>query len=347
MARMTTQQVAKLVGGDLKGPGDAVITGVRSLEEAGPSDLSFVAKKAMCKKAAKSRAGALITAWTLEGFEGAQITCKDPELAVSKVLEKIRKEKSVVPSGISDTAVVSPRARLGERVAVGHHAVIEDGAELGDDVVVYPLACIGRGVKIGPRTTIHPHVTICDDVQIGADCTIHPNCVIGDDGFGYIQREGRSIKMSHVGSVRIGNNVDIRGLTSVDRGMVDDTVIGDGVKIDKHCQIAHNCRIGDNTVIAGCCSIGGSVTLGKGVILAGEVGIADHVTVGDGAVLAARAGAIGNIPPGEVYWGMPGRPMKLQMRIEALLNKLPEMRTRLLELEKTVEALSKRLEDSK
>ena len=346
MIRMTSEQIAGLVSGELRGSGDVVITGVRPLEVAGEADLSFVAKKLLLPAAARSGAGALITAWAIEGYPGVQIVCADPELAICRLLETIRREQFPRPSGISSSACISPSATLGERVAVGSWTVIEERSSIADDVTIYPLAYIGRSVRIGAGTIIHPHVTICDRVEIGSDCVVHPNCVLGDDGFGYIQRNGRSLKMCHIGSVRIGNGVEIRGLSSIDRGMIEDTVIGEGVKIDKHCLVAHNCRIGDHSVLAGGARLGGSVTLGRGVILAGNVGIADHVRLGDGAVVAAGSGLTNHVKAGQVVGGLPARPIERHRRIWAIEGRLPEMHRQLVALEKEVESLKKRLDQA-
>jgi len=347
MFRMTAQEIAGLAGGELAGPGDVVVTGVRPLGSAGPTDLAFVAKEALLDQAGASRAGVLLAARKVEGYGGTQVICHDPELAMATVLERMHREMFPRPTGISNLACIEPGAVLGERVSVGAYAVIEKEAVIGDDVTIYPLVYVGRGAQIGPRTTLHPHVTVCSRAQIGADCTVHPNCVIGDEGFGYIQREGRSIKFWHVGAVRIGNSVEIRGLTSIDRGMIEDTVIGEGVKIDKHCHISHNCRIGDQCVLAGYARMAGSVTLGRGVMMGADSSVSDHLTVGDGAILGARAGVITKVKPGEHMLGTPARPRNETMRIVATWPRLPDMLRQLGELKKEVEALKKRLEETK
>jgi len=344
MLKMTAQEIAELVGGKLVGAADLALTGMLPLEDAGESDLAFVAKKDMCKAAAESRAGAIVTAWQIDGYGGVQILCDDPELAASKVLRKHHEAMFPQPVGLSKRAFISPKAKLGERVAVGHFAVIEDDAEIGDDVVIYPLAYVGRGVKIGPRTVIHPNAMLYDRVEVGAGCCVHANVVIGDEGFRFIQRDGLSIMLPHIAGVKLGDNVDIRAVSTIARGMLLDTVVGNDVKIGKHCHVAHNCRIGDRTVLAGSDTFGGSVTIGEGVMIGGAAAVSDHINIGDGAVIGAGSGLMSNVGPGETYWGMPARPLKLQMRIEALLNKLPEMRRKLLELEKTVADLAARLD---
>jgi len=346
MPAMTSEQIAGLVEGELRGTADVLITGVRSLEQAGEADLSFVAKEKSLAVAARSHAGALITGWPVEGYAGAQIICADPELAVCRVLEAIHTEQFARPTGLSRSAEISRSATLGERVAVGSQAIVEDGACLGDEVVIYPLAHVGRGVRIGARTVIHPNVTIGEGTVIGSDCVVHPNCVIGDDGFRFIQRDGRSIKMVHIGSVRIGDGVEIGGLSSIDRGMVEDTVIGDRVKIDKHCHIAHNCHVGDDCVLAGGALLGGSVTLGRGVILGGRVGIADHLELGDGARVAAGSGVLSNVKAGEIVSGYPARPLGKTRRIWALESRLAEMHETLAALKEQVRSLKDRLAQS-
>ncbi len=343
MFEMTAQEIAEMADGELYGPGDVIIRGVRPLEEAGETDLAFVAKESLSEKAARCRAAALITPRVIEGYSGTQILCGDPELAVSQVLGRIHEELFSRRPGISESACIDAGATLGQRVSVGSHAVIEGGAVIGDDVTIYPLVYIGRRSRIGPRTTLHPHVTICDEVEIGSDCSVDANCVIGGGGFRYVQRDGRSIELRHVGGVRVGDGVDVRVLSSIDRGMLQNTVVGDGVKIAQHCEIAHNCRIGDHCVLSGYVRLAGSVTLGKGVMLAADVAIVDHVHVGDGAVLAAGSAVIADVKPGERLLGAPARPMMEQIRIVALEGRLPEMYRRLRELEEEVESLKKHL----
>jgi len=345
MTKLTTRQIADMLGAELRGPEDVVISGVSPLETAGRADLAFVAREALLPAAAKSRAGALLTAWAVEGYAGAQIDCPDPELAMRTVLQAIRLERMPRPCGVSPSASISPRAQLGEDVAVGSWAVVEEGAALGDGVTVYALAYVGRGARVGARTLIYPHVTILDGVEIGADCVLKPGCVIGADGFGFIQRDGRSLKMPHVGTVRIGDGVEIGSLSTVDRGMLGDTTLGRGVKIDSHCHVAHNCTVGDDCVLAGYAALSGSVKLGRGVMMAAHAGTVDHVEIGDGAVIAAGAAVIGNVEPGDRRLGAPSRPFNEQLRIFAAQGKLPGMHRRLSALVKEVEALGKRIEE--
>jgi len=347
MFRMSAGEIAELVGGELMGPAEAQVSGAGPLESAAEGELAFVARESLLAQAARCKASVLITAWPVEGFGGTQVLCADPELAMAKVLERMHAALfPPPPAGVSELACVHPSAALGEGASVGPYSVVEAGAIIGDRVTIYPLVYVGPGARIGAGTTLYPHVTVCARAEIGAGCVIRPNCVIGDEGFGFIQRDGRSIRFRHVGAVRLGDEVEVSGLSSIDRGMIQETVVGDGVKIDKHCHISHNCRIGEGCVLAGYARMAGSVTLGRGVMMGADSSISDHLTVGDGAVLGARAGVITNVKPGEHMLGTPARPRNETWRIVATWPKLPEMLRQLNELRREVQALKKRLGES-
>jgi UDP-3-O-[3-hydroxymyristoyl] glucosamine N-acyltransferase len=344
---LTTGEIANLTDGKLRGAEDVRISGIRPLESAGRNDLAFLADKSLYQQASQCQAGALLTKTWLEGFEGVQILCDDPELALSRVLDVIHKRMFSHPEGVSQSAAISPEATLGSDVAVGQFSVIEPGARLGDNVIVYPLVYIGRNVTIGNNTVIYPHATIFAGVEIGESCIIHPNTVLGDDGFGFIQRKGRHVKYEHVGKTKISDDVEIGALSSIDRGMIADTCVEEGTKIDEHCMIAHNCSIGKHCILAGYARMAGSVRVKDNAILAADVRIADHKTIGEKAVLGAGTGVAKDIEDGARVWGTPARPFRQQMKIKALQGRLPEMHQRLKKLEDTVESLKKLLEEEK
>jgi len=343
MPKLTAAQIAQMVGGELRGPGETVIAGVASVDKANRGDLSFIRDAKLTKLAAASRAGAIISPCCIEGYEGSLIICDDAELAFCRVLERFAEERFPRPEGVSPHAFVSSRATLGAGASVGHFAVIEDDVTLGSGAVVYPLVYVGRGARIGDRTVLYPHVSVREGVEVGADCIIHCNTAIGDDGFGYIQREGRHVKLPQVGGVRIGNGVEISGFVTVQRAMLDETVVEDGVKIDSHSHLAHSTCVGEHSLLVAYAKLAGSVKLGKGVLVMGDVSITDHVTVGDGAVLAAGSGVHRDVKPGQVVWGYPAREHGLQRRIWAVQGKLPEMHRRLKELEEQVASLREQL----
>ncbi len=334
MLEKTAQEIADVLDGRLEGDPDAAVRGIGSIREAGEDDIAVLKDDAFRKAAAGSGASVLVVGAPVDGFRGAQVVVDDPERALADLLDIFYKDAFPLPEGVSEDARISPRARLGSDVSVGHCSVIGDGARIGDGCIIFPLAYIGRNVSIGEDTIVYPHASIMDSVTIGRACRIGPGAVIGDEGFGFIQRDGASRRLRHTGSVRIGDNVEVGGHSSIDRGMVEDTVVGDGCKIDKHCMIAHNCKIGRNCILAGYARMAGSVRIGDGAILAADVRIADHKTVGEKAVLAAGTGATRDIEPGEVVWGVPTRSMRAQTRIYALEGRLPELFKRVRELEK-------------
>ncbi len=345
MARYSAQQLAEMTGGRLIGDPEASVEEVATPAEAGPRDLAFIRTEQAAAGAGGCEAGALITPVEVDAYAGAQIVCEDAEAAMAAVLEAFAADRFPRPEGVSERASIAPSARLGSDVAVGDYAVIGEEAEIDDGAVIYPLAYVGRRCRIGARTLIHAHVSIHDRVTIGADCVLHYGAVIGAEGFGFIQRGGRHVKLPQVGTVRIGDRVEIGALTTVDRAMLDETVIGDGTKIDNHCHVAHNCQVGSDCIMAGAAKLAGSVRLGRGVICAVDVGVADHLTVGDGAVLGARAGVAADVPAGQVVLGAPARPIAEQRRIFAQMARLPETAKRIRRLEKELAELRARLQD--
>jgi len=315
-----------MIGGRLVGPEDVSVQNAHTLEGAGEGDLAFLRGAEGREKAAGCRAAVIITPVELEGFSGTQVVCEDAELAMATVLEEL--------ADVSARASVSAGATLGKDVVVGAGASIGEGTVIGDGAVIYPNVFIGRDCRIGARTVIFANCSIHDRVRIGEDCVLQYNAVIGAEGFGFLQRGGKQIKLAQVGTVIIGNRVEIGALTTVDRAMLDATVIEDGTKIDNHCHVAHNCHIGPDCIMAGAAKMAGSVTVGRGVILAEDSGISDHVNIGDGAIVGARSGVHADIKPGDIVLGEPSRPISVQRRIFALMGRLPQMSDRLRALEK-------------
>ncbi|MEF8788052.1 MAG: UDP-3-O-(3-hydroxymyristoyl)glucosamine N-acyltransferase [Planctomycetota bacterium] len=345
MPRLTADEVCRMVDGQLHGDPDEAITGVASPEQAAGGDLAFIADEEQADEAAECRASVLLAPCAVDGFDGALIVCEDPEMAAREVLQQFAEERFEPPSGIDDDARIADSAQVAAGAAVGSGAVIGPHVKIGEGAVIYPLAYVGPRSRIGPRTTVYPHVTIREDVEVGRDCIIHSNTSIGEDGFGFIQRDGEHLKMPHVGGVRIGNEVEIGALVTVHRAMLDDTVIQDGVKIDAHSHVAHNCRVGAGSLMVGYSKLAGSVELGEGVIMAEDSGVNDHVTVGDGAIVAGGSGVKSDVEAGEAVWGYPARPMGQQRRIWALQGRLPDMHKKLNRLEKEVKELRSRLDD--
>ena len=218
--------------------------------------------------------------------------------------------------------------KFGKKVYLGSHSYVGHHAEIGDYTKIFENVYVGDDTKIGKHCVIYPGVCIYPGMIIGDNVIIHSNAVIGSDGFGNApQPDGTWEKIEHIGNVIIGNNVEIGAGTTIDRSEMESTIIGNGVKIDNLCQIAHNVQIGDNTVMAAQCGIAGSTKIGKNCILAGQVGIAGHLVIADNTIIGAQAGIIGNIKKsGQTLLGSPALPIKNYMRRYAIFKQSGEER---------------------
>lgn len=246
-----------------------------------------------------------------------------PRAALAELSRRL--DRRPVPTGVSPFAHIDLDATLGAEVAVGPGTVVEAGASIGARSVIGSGCVIGAGAKIGAACRLHASVTLYDGVTIGDRTILHSGSVIGADGFGYAASEQGARKIHHLGSVRIGADVEIGANTCIDRGTLEDTVIGDRTKIDNLCQIAHNAVIGSDCLIAGMSGVSGSVRIGDRVTLAGNVGIVDHVTIGDGATIGGGSKVRKDIPAGETWMGYWAEPYRSYARSRYLQNRLEEI----------------------
>jgi UDP-3-O-[3-hydroxymyristoyl] glucosamine N-acyltransferase len=256
---------------------------------------------------------------------------KQPLEKLLSLLPTLYPEKSAVP-GVAPTARIGKGAVIGERVSIGEYAVVGPDAKLAAGVTIGAHCVIGEGVSIGEGTRLWAGATIYPGATLGARTIVHSGVRIGCDGFGYVFRDGVHNKIPHVGRCIIGDDVEIGANTTIDRGSIDDTVVGNGTKIDNLVHIAHNVRIGEKCLIMAQVGIAGSVTVGDGAILAGQAGISGHISIGAGARLAAQAGVFGDVPAGESWSGYPARPHRESLRASAALFKLAGMMRRLEKL---------------
>jgi len=334
----TAATLADIAPGTLRGESDAHFTNVRPLEAAGPDDVAFLLDKRHVDAARASRAGLLIVPVALDGLDTPQIVCDDVGMALAHVLQAFAEQQTGRRHPrISPRASISPSATIGAAVIIDDFVVIGDGAVVSSEATIHAHVTIGRNVRIGRRTTLHPGVRVLDGVFLGDDCIIHAGSVLGADGFGLLQRDGRNVKLAHLGSVRIGHDVEIGALCTVDRGMMKDTVICDGFKCDDHCHIGHNCHVGPHGVMAGGCMLGGSVEMGRGAMLGGHCAVRDHIRIGENARVAGNSGVTGDVPDGTAVVGFPTHPVAEQRRVYAHMRRLPEMAKQLRELRKKSE----------
>jgi UDP-3-O-[3-hydroxymyristoyl] glucosamine N-acyltransferase len=266
----------------------------------------------------------------------ARIVVANPQDALLSLLPLLHPPRAPVP-GIDPTARIGRGARIGREVMIGPGVVIGAGAVLGDRVCLAAQCVVGDDVAIGDDSVVYPHVTLYRGATLGRRVIVHAGARIGSDGFGYVQAAGAHRKIPHVGRCVIEDDVEIGANTTIDRGSIDDTVIGRGTKIDNLVQIAHNVRIGKLCLILSQVGIAGSARLGDGVVLGGQAGIAGHHVIGDGARIAGQAGVFGDVPAGETWSGYPARPHREALRAQAAVFKLPGM---IKALERLVEGKS-------
>lgn len=336
MAEMTLAELAALVGGELEGPGHAVIRGVAPLETAGPDELSFVANPRYLSYLQGTRAAAVLVPPPLRTAvpDGtARVVVPDPHVALHHVLPVFHPEEPR-PVGVDPTAAVDPTAVLGEEVSVGAYAVVEAGARVGARSVVGPHAVIGRGCTIGEECVVHAHATLYPGVVLGRRCTVHSGARLGKEGFGFVWLDGAHRRLRHVGRCVLEDDVEVGCNTTIDRGSVADTVVGAGTKIDNLVHLGHNVRVGRHSMIIAQVGVSGSTTVGEGVVLAGQAGVGGHLTIGDGARIGGQAGVTADVPPGETYSGYPARPHREALRAQGALFRLPELVRRVRELER-------------
>jgi UDP-3-O-[3-hydroxymyristoyl] glucosamine N-acyltransferase len=328
---LTAAAIAEDVGGRLVGNPSIVVHGVAALDRASERDLSFLGAPKYAGMFAASSAGVVLISPELAESPGrapARVVVDRPQEALLTLLPRFHRVPKVEP-GVHATSVIGRGARLGHNVAVGPYAIIGDDVTIGEGTVIGPHCVIGAGVEIGAACHLVGSVTVYSGSTIAERVTIHAGARIGSDGFGYVQKDGEHLKIPHVGRCIIERDVEIGANTTIDRGSIDDTVVGAGTKVDNLVQIAHNVRIGRACLIMAQVGIAGSVRVEDGAMLLGQVGVSGHHTVGKGARLAAQAGVFGDIPAGETWSGYPARPHKESLRAQAALFKLPSLLRRI------------------
>ena len=296
---------------------------IATLEKAGAGQICFFYDKKSKAKAAEMKASACVVTAELQEFVPAgvaRLIADNPKLAFLKLNLAMYAEKKPCPM-IADSAHIDDSARLGEHCFVGENVVIEAGVVIGDNCVIEHGAVITEGCKIGDncRIGVNAKVSYC---HMGNNCYIFAGAQIGNDGFGFMMIDGQHRRIPQIGRVIIGDDVEVGANTCIDRGALDDTIIGDGCRIDNLVQIAHNDVLGRGCVIVSQTGIAGSCTFGDYVVCGGQTGFADHLTVGSGAQIGAQSGIMSNIEPGAVLMGYPAVPIKDFMRQALYLKKV-------------------------
>lgn len=338
MVRVTAQEVAALVGGELLGDAGLVLTRIGSLQGADGATLSFLSNPRYRSQLASSLAGCvLVSTDERELAQGrpSAVLCPDPYLAYAKVSQWWARQQRPTPSpGIHPSAVVAPSAFVDPSATIGALAVVEEGARIGPRALVGAQSLVGPESEVGEDTRLCARVTLAQCCRIGARGLVHPGAVIGADGFGFAPAGGRWEKIEQLGAVRIGDDVEIGANTCIDRGALEDTVLGDGVKLDNLVQIGHNVQVGAHTAMAGCVGVAGSArigahcTLGGGAIVLGHLELADHVHVSAATVVTRSI-----LRPGQYSGVFPFDDNASWERNAATLRQLHALRDRLRAIE--------------
>jgi UDP-3-O-[3-hydroxymyristoyl] glucosamine N-acyltransferase len=315
-----------MVRGELSGNPDQVVTGLAGLREATSNDVSFLASPKYQAAVRSTRASVLIVAKVLEvEFDGVLIRVDNPSEAFAELVRQVAPPPVTFPPGVHPTAVVASTARLGKDVSIQPHAVIEDKVVIGDRTVIGAGTYIGHESRVGVDGRFYANVSLRERTMVGDRVILHSGVVLGADGFGYEQVNGTHKKIPQVGNVEIGDDVEIGANSAIDRGRFGRTRIGKGTKIDNLVQIGHNCVIGEHCIICGLVGIAGSTIIGNYVTLAGQVGIAGHLTIGDKSIIMAQAGVTKDVAPGSIMLGAPAVPHKEFKRMNAAIQRLPEI----------------------
>lgn len=332
---VTAGEIARLVGGRLIGPSDARVRSIAPLDRAGPGDLSFLAARRYLEPFQRSRASiALCSAAFAEtpGGPSCRIVVPDPHGALAAVIPVLY-PPAPAPEGVHSTAVIGRGTVWQDPVAIAPHVVLGQNVRLGRNVRLGAGCVLGDGVLIGDDVQLFPHVVCYSGTVIGNRVILHAGARLGADGFGYVSEAGAAPrKIPQIGRCIIGDDVEVGANTTIDRGSIDDTVIGPGTKIDNLVQIGHNVHVGARCILAGQVGIAGSTHIGDDVYIGGQAGVSGHVEVGNGARVLAQGGVIGAVESGATVSGYPARDHREFLRAQGVLYRLARIIDRLEQL---------------
>ena len=326
---LTAKQLAQILKGTVEGDENAKATSFAKIEHGKPGQLCFYANPKYERFVYTCKASILLVNKDFEAKEPVtptMVRVDDAYKSLADLLKYVSTKKRTDRSHRGFRSSWFLTSKFGKKVYLESHSYVGHHARIGDYTMIYENVYVGDNTVIGSHCIIYPGVVIYPGMVIGDNVIIHANAVIGSDGFGNAPLpDGTWEKIEHIGNVIIGDNVEIGAGTTIDKSEMESTIIGNGVKIDNLCQIAHNVQIGDNTVMAAQCGIAGSTKIGKNCILAGQVGIAGHLTIADNTIIGAQAGVIGNIrKSGEKYLGSPAMPIKTYLRSYAIFKQQGE-----------------------
>jgi UDP-3-O-[3-hydroxymyristoyl] glucosamine N-acyltransferase len=335
---MKLGELASRLNAELRGDAELEVTGVKGIEEAGPTEVTFVANPRYAHLARKTQAAAVLVEPDFPEIEAATLRLKNPYLGFSRALGLFYQPPSYAP-GIHPTAVIDPTAEIGAGAHIGAYVVVGPGVRLGAHATLLSHVVLYPGVETGSHFFAHAHAVVRENCRLGDHVTLENGVIIGADGFGFAKNElGHWEKIPQSGPVLLGSRVDVQANACIDRATVGATRIGDGSKVDNLVQVGHGSQVGENTLICAQSGLAGSSVVGNNAILAGQAGVAGHCTLGDGVILTAQTGVSHDIPAGKMISGSPGFDNRLWLRAVVVFQRLPELLKRLDRLEKKLAA---------
>jgi UDP-3-O-[3-hydroxymyristoyl] glucosamine N-acyltransferase len=333
----TLAQLAQYVGGEVKGNAGIKITAVATLENAAATDISFLSNPKYTKALQTTKAGAVIVIRDIEAPVPLLIA-EDPYYAFSQIVVLLHGHRQHKNAGVSQKTSIAETAKIGKNCSIYDFVTIGDNAVIGDETVIYPGVFIGPQTIIGRNCILYPNAVVYDGCRLGDNVIINANATIGKDGFGYATHNGKHYKIPQIGAVVIGDDVEIGSNCCIQRGTIEDTVIGTGCKIGDLTNIGHGARIGAHCLLVGQVGVAGSATIGNYCVIGGQVGIVGHIKIGNCVSIGAQAGVINDIPDGKNVIGAPAIDAIKGKRAYSMIESLPE-------IGKTIRRLEKRLED--
>ena len=338
---MKLREIAAALGCGLEGDGEIEITGVAGMEHAAPGQLTFLANPKYGPKVKSSKASAILVTETIPNLPMASLVSENPYLDFARALALFYQPPKPAP-GIHPLAFVAPTAVIGENCSIGPFAAVGERVRIGRNAVLHPHVVIYEGAEIGDDFLAHSHAAVREFCRIGHRVILQNSVVVGGDGFGFAKRsDGTHFKIVQSGVTVIEDDVEVQGLTSVDRATVGETRVKRGAKIDSLVQVGHACVVGEDNIICAQTGLAGSTVLEKDVLLAGQVGSSGHLTVHAGAIVYAQSGIGGDVPPGARISGSPAFAANEWLRAITAFPKLPDLLKTLRELKKRVEELEK------
>jgi UDP-3-O-[3-hydroxymyristoyl] glucosamine N-acyltransferase len=347
-SKLTVNELAKIVGGTVVGDGAVVIERIANLESAGAGEIAYVDNEKFVSTAKDSGASCLIVSDAKTDFQSpAQIVVKNPKLAFALAGAVLHPQKDR-EAGVHATASIAASADIALTSYIGPNVSVGELSKIGSGTRIEAGTVIGDNVSIGVGCVIHPNVVLYDNVSIGNNVIIHAGVCIGADGFGYVRDQMGYHKFPQIGTVVIEDDVELGAHTCIDRAALGRTRIGRGTKLDNMVHVGHNCDIGERVVIAAQTGISGSVVIEDEAVIGGQVGFGDHTRVQKGAIIGSKAGILpGKIVRAGVWWGIPVQPLDEYKKLNAHVNRLPQLRDDVKQLEKEVAELKKQIKKLK